>query len=184
MLVQIDVNRLIELKLTADQYVWLKLMFEGQTNTATKFSDMLKEDTDINKYLLSKSPVVINRSAVAKLFNLNTDYFWEFFSEYPLKVPADGGGYRSLKTQRIDTKLAKDMKKKYESRVKTLEAHNHVMRCLKADMEQRKRSGSLKYMPAIEAYINGQNWEKAEHLLETINIQSSNSKEKYGEELL
>ena len=185
MLITVDVNKLLELGITADQYVWLKLMHDSQNHTADRFARLRQQPLNWSKYAVSTEPFVLNKKALRELFQISDSYFWEFYAEFPLKVPGRNGGYRMLKTQREDTQLAKEMKKKYLSKVKTYEHHQHVMRCLKADMDHRKRGNSMQFFPAIEAYINGADWEKAEHLLELGNSVNASRKDPgYGEGLL
>jgi hypothetical protein len=142
---------------------------------------MLAEKPSLAKYLVSSNPITVNKAEIAKLFQLSETYFWEFYSTYPIKVPNGKGGSRVLRTERSETKLAEDMKVKYERIIKTLEAHKYVMRCLHADLDARKRSNTLQYLPAIEAYINGRDWEKAETLLDSANAVRPLS---YGQDLI
>lgn len=177
---EIDLNKCLELNLPIPGYIWLYLVFNGQVDTASKIQSQV-DFGKISDYLVA--PGIVNRAKLRQLFNLSDSYFWEFYSAYPIKVPNGNGGYRMLRTLRNDTKMAKDMKKKYESRVKTSEQHAHVMRCLDAELIHRGKTNALMYLPAMEAYINGEQWEKAESYLETQNRAMKGSSN-YGQDLL
>ena len=132
--------------------------------------------------------IIVDNVKTLKLFGVDggDENFYKFFSTYPQKVPSRAGGYRALRPVNVESISANNLKKKYFIKVgKKLEEQIKVQNILEADMEAKRLSGDLKYMPAMEAYLNGFQWEKAEYLLEQAEKKKENGGDtKPGEQLI
>tara|TARA_R110002020_G_scaffold208452_6_gene414206 strand:- start:15653 stop:16291 length:639 start_codon:yes stop_codon:yes gene_type:complete len=212
MIIEINVDSLISSKLNASQYVILHLLYEKRYNTLETYyqtffgEDHLTESTftwDIEdlhnkKYVLKWNEeklkdfplqgirdIVLNNAEVKKLFGIQDSYFWELFSTYPIKVVNKTGGARSLRPLSLTAKETLTCKKKYENYLGKRTAknrHEHVMKCLKAELFSRVKGGSMAFMHELLTYINKQAWSKYEYLLELSN--QTSKAQKYGEELI
>ena len=192
MIIEVNTDYLIQSKLTANQYVMLNLLFEGKLNSFEYYLltyDATEDLKDLQSkgYLLNYSEdiqvndLIISRDKVLKLFGYEESLFWEIFGTYPIKVSNGSGGTRALRPTSHKSALTKKMQKKYEKKVKTKAKHEHIMRCLKAEMWMRKKSNSLQYMQQLDVYLNQESWYNYEYLLEMSNEQKTNN---YGQELI
>lgn len=191
MIVEVNTDYLLKSQLTANQYIMLHLLFEGKRNTLEQFmlmNDLQSEAEDLHKrgFILNWSDdviidnLILSRDRCKELFDYQDSFFWELFSTYPIKVPNGDGGTRALRPTSLDAKQTKTLKKKYEKKVKKKDKHEHIMRCLNAEMWMRRKSNTLAYMQKLETYLNQESWYNYEYLLEMSNEQKAL---KYGEEL-
>ncbi len=190
MIVEINTSKLIEEGLTSDQYVLLYLIWEKKSAVASHLlknnQALVKSLPDLveKKYLLKfdSSTIIIDRKKVQQLIGLKVDFFWELFNTYPAKV-FTGGSNRVLRALSHDSWDAKTCKKKYESKIKTLAKHEHVMDCLNAELNERRKRNSMEYMQQLITWINQSSWEKSEVLLESQTVNKLNG-DRYGEGLI
>ena len=191
MIVEVNTDYLLKSQLTANQYIMLHLLFEGKRNTLEQFmlmNDLQSEAEDLHKrgFILNWSDdviidnLILSRDRCKELFDYQDSFFWELFSTYPIKVPNGDGGTRALRPTSLDAKQTKTLKKKYEKKVKKKDKHEHIMRCLNAEMWMRRKRNTLAYMQKLETYLNQESWYNYEYLLEMSNEQKAL---KYGEEL-
>jgi len=192
MIVEVNTEYLIQSQLTANQYIMLSLLYEGKRNCFEYYLltyDVQSELEDLSDkgYILNYaedtlvSNLIISREKTAKLFTYDESLFWELFGTYPIKVSNGNGGTRALRPTSHKSALTKKMKKKYEKKVKTKATHNHIMRCLQAEMWMRRKSDSLQYMQQLDVYLNQESWYNYEYLLEMSNEQKTNN---YGQDLI
>lgn len=198
MLIEIDISRLEELNLTADEYIFLTLISEQKYNSAVNFlHNMVKHGSNLEVFVkilkdkgyvvkcdldLTIPKILLERSKLFELLNLKETYVYELLVTYPMKVPNGKGGTRGLRPTSLTTKLGKDIEAKYKRIVKgNPNIHSHIMRCLNIELDMRRRSGAMQYMPELETYLNGQLWQKYEYLLET---SATTEVEKYGEQVI
>jgi hypothetical protein len=192
MIVEINTEYLISSQLTANQYVMLSLLYEGKRNCFEYYLltyDVQSELEELSTkgYILNYaedtlvSNLIISREKTAKLFGYDESLFWEIFGTYPIKVSNGNGGTRALRPTTHKSALTKKMKKKYEKKVKTKAVHDHIMRCLQAEMWMRRKSNTLQFMQQLDVYLNQESWYNYEYLLEMSNEQKSNN---YGQDLI
>ena len=196
MLIEINVDLLIKNGLTASQYVMLKLLNDGNVNTFALYALTAGREEELQDlvtkgYLLGYNPegdintVTLAKTKVGELFALPDGYFWEFFGTYPIKVNKKSGGQRILRSSSPDSREAKICEQKYMARVKTLNQHKHVMRCLEAEMWHRRKGNDMEFMQQMVTYINQESWSKYEGLLElSSQVQAEKQKPKYGQKLI
>ena len=81
------------------------------------------------------------------------DIFDEFVEEYPKSVVRTDGTTDYLRTDLKSAKLF------YIKATRGLRAaHEHMLACLKLEVEDRTREGSMKFMPRITKWLNSQGW--------------------------
>jgi hypothetical protein len=192
MIVEINIEYLISSQLTVNQYVMLNLLYEGKRNSFEYYLltyDVHEELKDLSDkgYILNYaedtlvSNLIISREKTSKLFGYDDSFFWELFGTYPIKVSNGKGGTRALRPTSLKSSLTKKMKKKYEKKVKTKAVHDHIMRCLRAEMWMRRKSQQLQFMQQLDVYLNQESWFNYEYLLEMSNEQKTND---YGQDLI
>lgn len=188
MIVEVDVQVCLDSKLTISEFVFLSLLWQKKANTAI---ELMKNDIGLQKsipdlhkrgYLIVKDKLwIIDRKKCNLLFGKREDSdFWEFFSTYPMKVSLNGAT-RVLRAQDPNSKNAIEAMGKYKARVKSKAMHRHVMACLNAELEQKKRSNKLGYMQNIITWLNQQSWQMSEYLLKN---EQPKVETKHGEKLI
>lgn len=172
MVIEVNIESCLNYKITPGQYVLLNLLWQKKTNTATallkddaSLRESIKDLTDRGYILKTGASFIIERKKCNELFGLSEDQdFWEFFSTFPLKVSSKGTT-RPLRAQDPSSKNALEARSKYKARVKTKAAHRHVMACLEAELDQKRRSNSLGFMQNILTWLNQSTWQLSEYLL-------------------
>lgn len=188
MVIEVNIETCLQEGLTASQFVFLSLLWQKKVNTALA---MRKIDPDLHKslpnlvergYLMTTDKsFIIDRKKCNELFGVSEDSdFWEFFSTFPLKVNSKGAS-RALRALDPNSKNAMEARAKYKDRVKSKAMHRHVMACLNAEMEQRRRSGSLQYMQNILTWLNQRTWQMSEYLLQ---VEQPKVEPRHGEGLV
>jgi len=188
MVVEVNIESCLEMSITASQYVFLNLLWQKKVNTAKSLfvkdqslKDSIPDLLDRGFLIKTGASFVIERKACGRIFGSSEDQdFWEFFSTFPLKVSANGST-RALRALDPNSKNALDARSKYKARVKTKAMHRHVMACLNAEMEQKRRSNSLGYMQNIVTWLNQSTWQLSEYLLQN---EQPKATKKHGEGLV
>ena len=121
MKIEIDLRKLKQCDLSADQFILLYLLYNKKQNTIKKFytrneAMSIRNSLTETIYLLNKdinsifSDTIISTANVAKLLGIRSDSidFLEFYSCYPMKV-----GSRILRAADSNSVLGSKHKKKY-----------------------------------------------------------------------
>jgi len=118
------------------------------------------EDSD---YILSKSgkftETIISKKHVEQLFQLRNANinFWEFYNSYPVRI-----GSRVLRASGESAQVSEKHKKKYLTKVKSVEAHEKAVLAIQAFVSYQKRAGKLNFLPNMETVMNNAMWEQWE----------------------
>jgi len=171
MLIEINLETCLENELSVNQFTILYLLFKKQYGYLESFfveSDIqvLKARGFIIEYENSYTfeEISLNFTKLETFFNYKESFFSELLVNYPLKV-YNGISIRYLRPADSEAKKAKDLRKKYESIIKTKAHHDLVIKCLLLEVETRKRSNNLYYMQNLDTWINQRSWEQYKHLL-------------------
>lgn len=192
MIVEINTEFMLRAGLSADQYIMLMFLYEGKLNSFEYYLASNGSTEDLNTlhekgYLLNYSEdlsvhqLIVSRKNIGELLGYNDSFFWELFGTYPIKVSNGGGGTRALRPTTHKSALTKKMQKKYAKKAKNKSIHEHIMRCLNAELWMRRKSGTLQYMQQLDVYLNQESWYNYEYLLEMSNEQKTNN---YGQDLI
>jgi hypothetical protein len=197
MVVEVDIDMLIDNKLTAHDWIVAKLIKEEKFIYLTTYLDQTGQDgKEVTKKLvnaklikdyndpLSDKFYTTRLEATPKLQNIlmKGDFFDEFVSKYPVKVIRPDGLPDYLRTdlsrsRRIYNKLTNN------SRVK----HNHILRCLEFEVDERTRTHKLAYMKRLPKWLAAKEYETYEQAMMDQKVEANGkpkSDTKYGETIL
>lgn len=101
------------------------------------------------------------------IFEPSTGSFSEFISTFPTRVHDHNGVVRVLSPADPSTLVGDKLRKKWYSITKNkIELSEKILKCLKCEVELRKRENSLYWMRNAETWLNKATWEDYEYLLE------------------
>lgn len=103
----------------------------------------------------------------SSIFEPSDGTFEEFIESFPTRaVNTITGEVRVLSPASPTSALAKKLRKKwYAITKKDKKIQEHIINCLKCEVDLRKKTNSLHYMRNIETWINKATWEDYEYLL-------------------
>ena len=194
MVIEISLELLDKLKLNPNEFLVMELIRHKENKIAINFlkdnftreqaEHFFKKVVD-NEYVTQKSYVQndydwteVKVSNEYKLLTREEDLFEEFVNEYPKSVTRTDGTTDYLRT---DLKAARLYYAKYTmaSRAK----HEHLLKCLKYEVEERQREGSMKFMIRMVKWLNTQAWTAYEDKLLDERVNQPVDNTKYGTEI-
>lgn len=170
MKIEFDASYLISNGITPNQYTIAYLISMSNhdllnlLNLPNLYSDI---EILISKGLLQRSvtPLDTLRSyePTTKLHKalFQADFFEEFFMQYPYGVKRTWGKYDLLKNScksACEAVYNKIVDKNYTT-------HQHIIACLKAELQQRESDGSMMYIKSMSNWLINKEWLKYEHLV-------------------
>jgi hypothetical protein len=169
MKVEIDFSVLQETKMSADDYLYLYILYRKGFNYLSSLNlkpnlEQLQKDGYVK---LGESPV--NHTIRQEFIDLFISNFEQMFAElvgtYPFKVNSPRGGVRVLHAIDPDAKSNLKAKNKYQLIVGTKgHKHRHIMKCL--DKQLKIDKANLGFLQNLEVWLNNHTWEKYEDLNE------------------
>lgn len=172
-MIAINVQMLTQNGISADEYVFLKLIMDKRYSNLQDVYKLLhiREDVLIRKGYLRRlatdnaKAYVLERFALRDKFKLDflgdKDGMWKQLVElYPYKVPSPrGGGERVLKAQDPNAHTNLKLKEKYLTAIASDPfMHKRVMNALKVELKQNRNN--LGYLQSFSTWINQRSWEK------------------------
>ena len=167
MKVDIDFNILMQTGMSADDFLYLYLLYKEEYEHIPNLN--LKPNLDnlqTGGYI--KLGETFDQHTVRQefidLFSSNFDQmFAELVGTYPIKVNSPDRGIRVLHAKDPEAKSNLKCKLKYETIVgDKMYKHKHIMKCL--DTQLRVERDNLHYLQNLETWINNHTWEKYENL--------------------
>jgi len=169
MVIDISLELLSKLKLNPNEYLLMELLRRKEYKLSAEFleKNYTKEQShEIFDKLLKLSYFTSNSYvengygyANVKVSNSykqlvkTDDMFDEFVEYYPKSVIRTDGTTDYLRTDLRTAKLY------YVKATRGLRAgHEHLLECLKFEVEERMKDGSIKFMPRITKWLNSQAW--------------------------
>jgi hypothetical protein len=178
MILEIDINFLLDNKITAHQYTIAKLISEnkiqllkkyiaytntlndlyrdlGQLKTAGFLPSTFNTGNFINLDTIEISPKFIKAS------NFTSDPFDEFYAAFPIKALRPDGMYDYLRVDQAKCrKLYHNIVRKKPS------VHSHIIDCLRSEVEERNLKGQMSYMKRMPAWLTSESWKAYEDHIE------------------
>jgi len=178
MLITFDTDSLNNLKLTAEDYTWLLIIADNKQGLLKKYvQDMAITDIEIYNKLRHLGDIglvelvsgdssnVLNWQATKKAKELlyGDDLFKIFLNEFPQSVTRTDGTTDFLRTDISNAEIA------YRSYIgRSVDKHEHILKCLKAEIKHRTENGSMPYMKRILSWITNKSWQSYEDSLDSI----------------
>ena len=195
MIVDINTDFLINNKITANQYLLLSLILADKQSILKEYC--LTNNIDVVE--LTQDIKVLHdigfiEGYVAGLYDFNNlkptnfikklfgdvDLFKEFLFAYPLKVTRSDGTVDYLRT---DQAKARMLYLAYTKGKKSI--HDHILKCLKHEVNYREKNGSLQYMKRMTTWLSSQEWEAFEDQIDDLgDIAFKDNDLGYGTELI
>jgi len=190
MKLDITTELLEHLKLTPNEYFVVSLVKQKEFNLLQKFlQNYISRETSESiflklielKYLTSTSYLQNSYDYSAckignELYSLlrTDDIFDELLETYPISVIRTDGVVDYLRTDQKTCRLI------YMKLTRNTQSeHQHILKCLKFEVNKRTRDGSLKFMPRMSKWLTQEAWKSYE---DEMNKLPSNEV-KYGTEL-
>lgn len=181
MLIQIETENLIKEKITPNDYIILKLLFENQYSTLQKLFPVTSTLTDNLKILEYESYLkmtvdeldwtkistqIFLRQKTIDLFIVKKSAFLTWWNMYPTKVGI-GNNVRVLKTFDADTNLGRKCKQKFD-RITNNDPikEDQLIKGLEIELEIKKKSNSMQYMQLVDVWLNQETYQKYIHLID------------------
>jgi hypothetical protein len=173
----INIKNLGKYNISIEELLYLYMLEQNRFEEALFIYEMSKSNNKINPinlesleqkgYVKIKSHTLKGILLKAKSIDMlnekviitNEEKKWlTFFLTYPYKVPNSSNGFRVLRTQDANTHLAKALKIKYNKIIKSDKyIYEYIMNGLNNHI--KSMNGNLMYMPAMESWLNGRQWE-------------------------
>ena len=178
MLITFDTDSLTKQELTAEQYTWLLMIADNKQGLLKQYTQTIKISDDQifqNLDLFRKKGLIelvsgdfgdvtyTKITPKAKEFLYGNDMFKEFLNEFPQSVTRTDGVVDFLRT---DISNAENTYMSYVGRSR--DKHEHILKCLKAEIKHRTENGSMPYMKRILSWITNKSWQSYEDSLDSI----------------
>ena len=196
-MIQVNIEMLVHLKVTPDEYIFLKLIMDKRYQYLQDIYSLLtiREDELIKRGYLKRikqdneKTYVFERFLLRKKFELDfigdKDVMWaELVSLYPYKVPSPkSSDMRILHAADPNSHTNSKLKEKY---LKAIDSdnlmHKKVIKALKAELQVKKNS--LGYLQNFATWLNQHSWENYLDIVEKGTLQEpEDTGADYGQEL-
>jgi hypothetical protein len=190
MIIEFSVALLEQLKLTPNEFFIITLIKQKEFDQLLNYlrENISKEESERTfmklielKYLTSTSFLQnsydYSRCKIGnELYSLfkTDDIFEELLETYPSSVIRTDGVVDYLRT---DQKTCKMMYMKISHNNQA--DHQHILKCLRFEVDKRTKDGSLKFMPRMSKWLTTEAWKSYEDEMHKL----PNNKVKYGTEL-
>lgn len=193
MLIELDIDTLNKYNVTAHQFLIALLVYEKKFELLTKYLEMtnsfetLQDDlgslVEANLISHKQGEYNLGEIFVRPVFvNIITEgnFFEELLSVFPNKVIRPDGTYDLLKTDLVKSRQTYD-----RITLGRKVRHNHIMKCLKYELEQRKLTNTLQYMKRLPKWLSSEQWKLYEERMDddSFSVRAQEDKDGYGHEI-
>lgn len=176
MLITLNTDSLKTLDIKLEHYVFLLMASENKQDLLNGYFSKDTKDILFNKDLI-ENVEECNLTEKAKSIIFGDNLFKEFVAEFPQKVIRTDGTVDFLRTDLVN---AENIYLSYVGRSR--DKHNHIIKCLKAELQQRESNGSMPYMMRIFKWIANRGWTSYEDIVDE--VLDSNKDLGYGTSLI
>jgi hypothetical protein len=175
MIVEICTKSLKDFGITADEYLYLSLLLSGSHDAIDDLELVVRLEVLQTKGLVKLGEETKDHIVRAKFSAPNTtpfDQMWsDLLSHFPLKVYVNGG-LRPLRAKDPDAATNQKARKQYKKYINgSVAKHKEVIRCLKIELDHRKKGNNLGYMQMLSTWVNQQTWERYQDLTDPSDIE-------------
>ena len=179
MILEIDIQFLLDNKITAHQFTIAKLISDNKVLLLKKYiaytntlNDLYKDLSQLKTagFLSSSfnSGDFISLDAISispkfiKASTFTSDPFDEFYAVYPIKALRPDGMYDYL---RVDQAKCRKL---YHNIVRSKPSlHEYIMKCIRSEVEDRELKGQMSYMKRMPAWLTSESWKAYEDQVES-----------------
>ena len=167
MKVEIDFDILRETKMSADDFIFLYIIYRKGFNYLQQLNlkpnvDQLQTDGYI-KLGQTAEHHTIRQDFIDLFVSDFGQMFAELVSTYPMKVDSPGRGIRILHARDPDAKANDKCRNRYKKIINNKPyKHKHIMQCLNIQLKVER--DNLGFLQNLETWINNHTWEKYENL--------------------
>lgn len=176
MLITLNTDSLKTLNIKLEHYVFLLMASENKQDLLDGYFPKDTKDILFDKDLI-ETVEECNLTEKAKTIIFGDNLFKEFVAEFPQKVIRTDGTVDFLRTDLVN---AENIYLSYVGRSR--DKHNHIIKCLKAELQQRESNGSMPYMMRIFKWIANRGWTSYEDIVDE--VLDSNKDLGYGTSLI
>ena len=193
MILEVNLQTLNEMKLTAHQYLLAKLISDNKIDTIEEYLKLTNSIETLPadmQALLDKGYIIpkiklddsydFARTIVTHYFKKDVshgDLYAELYNTYPSKVIRPNGKTDYLRTGHRQSKIF------YTTTIHgNIEKHEHIINCLKAEVRDRELNGTMRFMPRLYKWLTSNGWLSYEDHLEDGLVQEVNNNG-YGNEI-
>ena len=171
MVLELDISLIDMIKpLTINQLVFLNLVLDVNQKSIKHVSQLVS--------LVSEAEIqdLINRGYIIKIVERKITMFDEFYAAYPQVVIRPDGTKSFLRAN------VNNCRKKYNSIVgKSKATHQHLMECLKFQLNDLTMTGRMGYMKTMWKWLTQCEWESLDEQMKSNEITEANT---YGTTLI
>ena len=193
MIVDINIDALTKMGITAHQFIIARFVFEKRFIYLDHYLTLTKSNNNLSLDIgnLEKQGFLesaknkdgsydfkrfIFRKAFIENFN-GYDLYDELYARYPSKVYRTDGQIDYL---RVDRNKCKQL---YSMIVgKDRSKHEHILKCLDAEVAHRRSNGSMKYMKRMSSWLNSEEWKSYEDRISD-SVSTTENAQGYGENI-
>lgn len=167
-IITLDLQKLIDVNLTIEQFVFITLIDEKKPaiyeSYSKTFKNIISSREELND-LIERGLIVMEDPTIYKFNNFKvTDLYHQLFSNNKALMIADIKATYPKQTPSGKRKgLQADSNKwipKYLNIVKNnSELHSLILDCIRYEMQDRATNGQSEYIPLLTTYINNARWE-------------------------
>lgn len=176
MLITFNTDSLKQLDVLLEHYIFLLLAAEKKQDLLDGYFPKDTKDILYTKGLIENvKECTLTEKAKNIIFGDNL--FREFVAEFPQSVTRTDGTVDYLRTDLVN---AENLYLSYVGRSR--DKHNHILKCLKAEIKQRESNGTMPYMMRIFKWIANKSWKSYEDIVDE--VLTSNKDLGYGTTLV
>ena len=184
MLLEVSTETLNKLKLTAHQFLIIKMLHDHRIIELNEYLKNTKSESTLgyDLFVLSdrgflnydaSDPEDLNIIKVSQLFSKlvsEGSFFEELFDIYPRKINRPNGTIDYLRTDRSTCNILYTF-----YTLNNRSKHDHILNCLKLEITTRQKEGSLGYMKRMPSWLVSREWESyADRIADSTGVQLEN----------
>lgn len=164
MLIEINTESLVNLRITSDEYLYLYLLHHKAYDILDTLNlNVQHEDLQTKGYIKLGQDVQshVVREKFTSQFTTPFLQMWHgLLSHFPLKVNTKSG-VRILRAKDSMAKANEKARIRYQKYVgNDINKHNEVIKALQTELDIRRKGNGLEYMQQLVTWVNNHTWEK------------------------
>lgn len=164
---RITFEELKDLKLTLVQYIYLWSLYNCFVIKDFSIKDSSIKELVKREYIALGKDHNLLTTKGNDLFETKVDLFDEFIKVFPTRVTDNTGKSRVLSPASSNTNVGKKLKHKWFNVTNNdINKQEHIIKCLKLEVDLKRRENNLFWMRNAETWLNKCTWEDYEYLLD------------------